>query len=67
MIEDLTEEEKEKAIESLLFLNKKRDDTIKACTCVNRSVQQEYILKEEVASSRVCTKSALIIGVIKAK
>ena len=67
MIEDLTEEEREKAMESLLFLNEKRNSMIKACTCANGSTQQGYIRKEEAASPTVSTDSVLITGVIEAK
>ena len=67
IIEDLTEEEKEKAMESLLFLNEKRDGTIKARTCANGSTQRGYIPKEEAASPTVSTDSVLITGVIEAK
>ena len=56
-----------KAMESLLFLNKKRDGTIKVCTYANESMQWKYIPKEEAVSLTVSTNSVLITGVIEVK
>ena len=67
MIEDLTEEKKDKAMESLSFLNEKRDCTMKARTCANGSAQRSYVPKEEAAIPTVSTQSVLITGVIDAK
>ena len=38
MLEDLNQEEIDKAIESLIFLAKKRDGTIKGRICANSSI-----------------------------
>ena len=48
--EELSELEKERAMESLIFLDKKDEDKIKVRTCANGSVQRTYISKEEAAS-----------------
>ena len=60
-LESLTEEEKKKAIESLLFLNEKRDGTIKACACANGSTQRSFMPREEAASPTVGIDSVLMI------
>ena len=66
-LESLTEEEKKKAIESLLFLNEKRDGTIKACACANGSTQRSFMPREEAASPTVGIDSVLITATIDAK
>ena len=66
-IEDLTEEEKKRAMESLIFLAEKRNGDIKVRYCANGSTQCSYIPKKEATSQIVATDSILIIGVIDAK
>jgi hypothetical protein len=39
----MTELEKERAMESLIFLTEKHDGTVKARTCANGSTQHEYM------------------------
>ena len=63
----LTDEEKQKAISSLMFLTEKQCGTVKARECANGSKQREYIKKEDAASSIVCLDSIFITGVIEAK
>ena len=46
----MTEQERIKAMELLIFLTEKRDGTIKARTVANGSVQQEWMSKEDAAS-----------------
>ena len=43
-IEDLTEIEKRRAMESLIFLVEKRDKGIKGRACANGSSQREYLM-----------------------
>ena len=64
---ELTETEKEKAMNSLIFLTEKRDGTIKARACANGSTQRPYIDKHEAASPTVTTEALLTTAVIDAK
>ena len=48
-------------------MTEKRDSTIKARTCANRSTQQSYIHKDEAASPTATMEAILITGVIDAK
>jgi hypothetical protein len=41
-IKDLTQQEQKRAMESLIFLVKKRDGKIKARACASGSTQQAY-------------------------
>lgn len=66
-VEDLTELEKRRAMESLIFLVEKRDGTVKGRTCANGSTQREYMDREEATSPTVMTESIIITGVIEAK
>ena len=66
-VEDLTEQERKRAMESLIFLVEKRDGKVKARTCANGSTQRAYIPKEEAASPTVATESIMLTGVIDAK
>jgi hypothetical protein len=59
--------EKKWAMESLIFLSKKQNDTIEARACANRSMQLAYIPKEEVTSLTAATEPLLIIGVLDTK
>ena len=54
-------------MESLIFLAKKKNRTIKGRMCTNRSAQQDYIPKVEVLSSTITKESVLVIKVVKAK
>ncbi|KAI2512474.1 Reverse transcriptase (RNA-dependent DNA polymerase) [Fragilaria crotonensis] len=66
-IAELTEQERQRAMESLIFLVEKRDGTIKGRTCANGSTQREYMDREEAASPTAMTESIIITGVIDAK
>eukprot|EP00957_Ditylum_brightwellii_P079041 6011857-Ditylum_brightwellii.AAC.1 len=61
-VKDLTLLEKKRAMESLIFLTKKRDETIKARACANGSTQRPYIAREEAASPTAATEAILITG-----
>jgi hypothetical protein len=59
--------ERKRAMESLIFLTEKRDETIKARVCANGSTQQAYIAREEASSRTAASETILITGVIDAK
>ena len=60
---ELSDIEKKRAMESLLFLVEKRDGSIKARHCANGSTQREYMSREEVSSPTVSTESTLLTSV----
>jgi hypothetical protein len=62
----MTREQKLEALESLMFLIKKRCGRIKARACTNGSKQRVYIRKEDAASPTVGTDSVFITGAIEA-
>ncbi|KAG7371066.1 reverse transcriptase RNA-dependent DNA polymerase [Nitzschia inconspicua] len=66
-IEDMTQLEKERAMESLIFLTEKRDGRLKGRMCANGSTQREYTNPDETASPTAMTESILITGTIDAK
>ena len=66
-IEDLTEIEKRRAMESLIFLVEKRDKCIKGRACANGSSQREYMERDEAASPTTMTESVMITATIDAK
>lgn len=59
--------ERQRAMESLIFLTEKRDGTIKARHCANGSTQRSYMEREEVTSPTVSTESIMLTAVIDAK
>ena len=65
--EDITQIEKQKAMNSLIFLTEKKDGTIKARACANGSSQRKFIMKEEAASPTVTTEGLLTTCIIDAK
>ena len=52
---------------SLLFLNEKRDGTIKSRFCANGSTQREYMDREDTSSPTVSTEATLLTGAIEAE
>jgi hypothetical protein len=66
-IEELTPEELERAMESLIFLTEKRDGTVKARTCANGSIQREYLDRDDATSPTASTESILLTATIEAK
>jgi hypothetical protein len=44
---DLSEEDRKKALSSLIFPKEKKSGAIKARSCANGSVQREHVAKEE--------------------
>ena len=65
--QSLNSTEKKRALESLIFVTKKRDGTIKARHCANGSTQRDYMSREDVSSPTVSTESTLLTAVIEAK
>jgi hypothetical protein len=59
-ISTLTEQEKKRAMDSLIFLTEKRDGRVKGRTCANGSTQQIYTNKEDNASPTALTKSIML-------
>jgi hypothetical protein len=66
-IEDMTPLERKRAMESLIFLAEKRDETIRARMCANGSTQRIYIVREEATSPTAAADAILITGVIDVK
>ena len=63
----MTKIERKRAMESLIFLNKKRYETIKPRMCANGSTQQAYNLRKEATSQTASLESIITTGVIDAK
>jgi hypothetical protein len=66
-IDTLTPVEKQRALESLIFLTQKKDGTIKARHCANGNPQREWMNRDEVSSPTVNTESTLLTAVIEAE
>ncbi len=63
----LSQEEKLKALTSLIFLKGKQDGNVKARSCANGSVQREHVAKEEAAAPTVVLESVFVTATIYAK
>lgn len=66
-VSKLTFQERQRALDSLIFLVEKRDGQVKARTCANGSTQRVYMSKEEAASPTVMIESILLTATIEAK
>jgi hypothetical protein len=66
-VEELNAVKQRQAMESLIFITKKKDGRIKARACTNGSTQHEYTKCNEAASATALTESHLITAVIDAK
>ena len=66
-IGSLTQTERKRALESLIFLTEKKDGTIKARHCADGSPQREWMNREDVSSPTVNTESTLLTAVIEAE
>ena len=66
-IEELSDSDRKKAMESLIFLTEKRDGRIKARTVADGSKQRLWMTKEEAASPTVDLKSLFLSAVLDAK
>jgi hypothetical protein len=65
-VEDLAEEERRRALESLIFLSEKRDGSIKGRACTNGSKQSLWMEKEDRSSPTVLLDSIMLTCVIEA-
>jgi hypothetical protein len=63
---DLTAKQKKSALESLMFLNEKRDGSIKGRSCADGRKQREGSTKSYATSPTVVLKSVLITATIDA-
>jgi len=63
----LSVQEKRKALESLLFLVEKNDETVKGRTCANGSRQRDYIDRSQATSPTVATESVFLTAVVEAE
>jgi hypothetical protein len=66
-VKEMTQVERRRATESLIFLVEKQDRRIKACTCANGSTQCGYTKRDEAASPTAMTELILITAMINAK
>jgi hypothetical protein len=66
-IDKMTIQEKKRAMESLIFLVEKRDQSVKARLCANGSTQREYMERDDASSPTVMAESILITAGIDAK
>ena len=66
-LNDLTKDEKRKAMESRIFLSENRDGTIKGRMCANRRTHINCIPKEKHSIPTVTTKHVIITSVIDTK
>ncbi len=60
----LSQEEKSKALTSLIFLKEKQDGNVKARSCANESVQREHVAKEEAAAPTVALESVFATAIL---
>ena len=66
-LNDLTDLEQKRAMESLIFIVEKRDGSMKARTCANGSTQRAYIDRDQAASPTAASDAIVITGVVDAK
>ena len=64
---EMTRQEKHEALESLMFLKKKRCGRIKGRTCADGRPQQKCIPKEDAASPTVSLEGVLLTAVVDAE
>ena len=58
--------EKKRALELLIFLTEKKSGELKARHCANRSLQCHYMNQEEISSPTISTESTILTAVIEA-
>jgi hypothetical protein len=64
---DLSEEDRKKALSLLIFLKEKKSGAVKARSCANGSVQREHVAKEEAVAPTVRLDLVFITSTIDAK
>jgi hypothetical protein len=62
----LTKKQKEQILESHIFVEEKRDGTIKARKVIDGNKQRDYITKEDVSSPTVTAEAVMLTCVIDA-
>jgi Reverse transcriptase (RNA-dependent DNA polymerase) len=65
--EDMTDEERDAALQYLMYLKQKRDGTVKGRGCADGRKQRAYTTKEEASSPTVATESVMLSCVIDAE
>ncbi len=65
--EEMTSEQKKKAIESLIFIVEKRDGTIKSRFCADGRKQREWMSREDTSSPTASTDGIMVLAAIDAK
>jgi hypothetical protein len=65
-VADMTPQEKQRALDSLIFLTEKKDGRVKARTCANGSTQRVYTPRDEATSPTVLTESVLLTATVDA-
>ena len=65
--DEMTDEEREAALQYLMFLKQKRDGTVKGRGCADGRKQRPYTTKEEASSPTVATESVMLSCTIDAK
>jgi hypothetical protein len=66
-INEMTALKRKRAMESLVFLNEKREKTVMAGFCANGSTQRACIPLKEASSPTAASEAVIITGVIDAK
>ena len=66
-MKDLTPEQRHRALESIMTVKQKRDDSLKGRLCADGRKQRGTMRKEGAASPTVCTDSVLITAAIEAR
>eukprot|EP00978_Attheya_sp_CCMP212_P048586 scaffold546300_cov122-Attheya_sp.AAC.1 len=65
--DDMSEQDRERSLEYLMFLKKKSSGQIKGRGCADGRKQREYTTKEESSSPTVAIESVMLTSVIDAK
>ena len=63
----MTNREKKRALESLIFLVEKRDGRVKGRTCANGSVQRDWVDKKDASSPTAYMESIMLTATIDAQ
>ena len=66
-VSKLTQEEKNKAVEALMFLTEKRDGSIKGRLVYNGKPTREWLSRDDAASPTAALESIMLTGIVDAK